>query len=152
VRSAYAVQDVRAAEQSVLAEVPGGALMQRAAAGLAHVCVLLLSKVYGSRVLLLVGSGDNGGDALFAGARLAERGARVDALVIGDRAHEAGLKALVRAGGRVSHDPTSIGPADLVVDGIVGIGGSGALRDAAADVVNDLPSDALVVAVDVPSG
>ena len=49
-RSAYAVQDVRAAEQSVLAELPEGALMQRAAAGLARVCVLLLGKVYGSRV------------------------------------------------------------------------------------------------------
>ena len=156
-RSAYAVQDVRAAEQSVLAELPEGALMQRAAAGLARVCVLLLGKVYGSRVVLLVGSGDNGGDALFAGARLAGRGARVDAVLLGDRAHEAGLAALRRAGGRVLDDVPSPRrwlqlQADLVVDGIVGIGGTGALRGKAADVVALLDSGPMVVAVDVPSG
>ena len=47
--------------------------MQRAAAGLARRCALLLDGerggVYGARVLLLVGSGDNGGDTLYAGAR-----------------------------------------------------------------------------------
>jgi hydroxyethylthiazole kinase-like uncharacterized protein yjeF len=156
-RSAYAVQDVRAAEQSVLAALPEGALMQRAAAGLARVCVLMLGKVYGSRVLLLVGSGDNGGDALFAGARLADRGARVDAVLLGDRAHDAGLAAFKRAGGRVIDDVPSPRlslalQADLVVDGIVGIGGTGALRGKAADIVARLDGGPMVVAVDVPSG
>jgi len=151
-RTAYAVQDVRAAEQSLLAALPEGALMQRAAAGLARVCVLMLGKVYGSRVLLLVGSGDNGGDALFAGVRLAERGARVDAVLLGDRAHEAGLAALRRAGGRVIADVPSPLLVDLVVDGIVGIGGKGALRDKAADVVAGLGGESMVVAVDLPSG
>lgn len=42
--------------------------------------------------------------------------------------------------------------ADLVVDGILGIGGRGALRDEAAAAVARLPADAWVVAVDVPSG
>ena len=60
--------------------LPDGALMQRAAAGLARRCAELLPGVYGSSVLLLVGSGNNGGDALYAGARLAHRGARVYAL------------------------------------------------------------------------
>ncbi len=58
-----------------MADLPDGALMQRAAAGLASVCSRLLGKVYGSRVVVLVGTGDNGGDALYAGARLARRGA-----------------------------------------------------------------------------
>ncbi len=151
-RRAYAVQDIRAAEESLLAGLPQGALMQRAAAGLARVCVLMLGRVYGSRVVLLVGSGDNGGDALFAGARLAGRGARVDALLVGARAHEPGLAALLGAGGRVTADPTTSDDADLVVDGIVGIGGTGALRDTAATVVDALPDGPLVVAVDGPSG
>ena len=151
-RTAYAVAEVRAAEQSLLARLPDGALMQRAAAGLARVCVALLGRVYGSRVVLLVGTGDNGGDALFAGARLAGRGARVDALLLGDRAHEAGLAALKRAGGRVIADVPSPLHADLVVDGIVGIGGTGALRGKAADVVAGLGDGPMVVAVDVPSG
>jgi hydroxyethylthiazole kinase-like uncharacterized protein yjeF len=151
-RHAYAVQDVRAAEQSLLAALPEGALMQRAAAGLARVCVLVLGKVYGSRVVLLVGSGNNGGDALFAGARLAGRGARVEALLLGDRAHEAGLAALRAAGGRVIEALPSLDHVDLVVDGIVGIGGRGALRGKAADVVVELADGPMVVAVDVPSG
>ena len=157
-RSGYDVQGVRAAELSLLAEMPDGALMQRAAAGLAGVCAALLGRVYGSRVVLLVGSGDNGGDALYAGARLAERGARVDAILVGGRAHEAGLATFRRAGGQVidvdggdAHTEV-LRRADLVVDGIVGIGGKGALRDAAANIVSQLPAQVLVVAVDVPSG
>jgi hydroxyethylthiazole kinase-like uncharacterized protein yjeF len=149
-RRAYAVQDVRTAEQSLMAALPEGALMQRAAAGLARVCVQLLDRVYGSRVLLLVGSGDNGGDALFAGARLADRGASVEAILLGDRSHEAGLRALLRAGGRVIDEvPDQV---DLVVDGIVGIGGKGALRGKAAELVPELADGPMIVAVDVPSG
>src|SRR5258705_3244909 len=79
-RNAYAVSDVRAAERALMARVPDGALMQRAAAGLASVCARLLSQVYGSQVVVLAGTGDNGGDALFPRAPLARRGAIVTAL------------------------------------------------------------------------
>lgn len=151
-RRAYDVAQVRSAEQVLLDALPEGALMQRAAAGLAAVCASLLAPVYGARVVLLVGSGDNGGDALFAGARLARRGARVDALLLGSRAHEAGLAALRAAGGRVGATPRVLELADLVVDGITGIGGRGGLRDDAAAVVGAMPPGPLVVAVDVPSG
>ena len=65
-RNAHTVADVRAAEQALMAKVPDGALMQRAAAGLASVCASLLGQVYGSRVVVLAGTGDNGGDALYA--------------------------------------------------------------------------------------
>ena len=151
-RQAYAVQEVRDAEQPLLDRLPDGALMQRAAAGLTSVCARVLGRVYGSRVLLLVGSGNNGGDALFAGARLAARGARVDALLLADGVHEDGLAALRRAGGRVVDEMTAPWEADLVVDGILGIGGRGGLRDRAAAAVARLPADVPVVAVDVPSG
>jgi ADP-dependent NAD(P)H-hydrate dehydratase / NAD(P)H-hydrate epimerase len=63
--------------------------------------------------------------------------------------HEDGLAALRRAGGRVVDELPR--RADLVVDGILGIGGHGGLRAEAATVVRDLP-EAWVVAVDVPSG
>jgi hydroxyethylthiazole kinase-like uncharacterized protein yjeF len=42
--------------------------------------------------------------------------------------------------------------ADLVLDGIVGIGGKGALRDDAATAVARISPSATIVAVDVPSG
>ncbi|CAL9552329.1 Bifunctional NAD(P)H-hydrate repair enzyme Nnr [Streptomyces sp. enrichment culture] len=156
-RTAYSVETVRTAERELMARLPEGALMQRAAAGLAAACADLLGRVYGSRVVLLVGSGDNGGDALYAGARLARRGAGVSAVLLApERAHAGGLAALRRAGGRAVGAETAgelIGRADLVVDGIVGIGGRGGLRPEAEPLAAAAArARAAVVAVDLPSG
>src|SRR4051794_16316566 len=73
-RSAHTVEQVRAAEAELMARLPEGALMQRAAAGLAYAVLDLLGSAYGRRVLLLVGSGDNGGGAPYARGLLAPRG------------------------------------------------------------------------------
>ncbi|MFC9857259.1 MULTISPECIES: NAD(P)H-hydrate dehydratase [unclassified Streptomyces] len=156
-RRAYSVETVRAAEAALISRLPEGALMQRAAAGLAVACGDLLrrnGRVYGSRVLLLVGSGDNGGDALYAGARLARRGAGVRALLTSpDKVHAGGLAALEAAGGRVLDSPDGLGAVDLVVDGITGIGGRGGLRPEAAALVRAVAgSRAPVLSVDLPSG
>ncbi|MER7130731.1 NAD(P)H-hydrate epimerase, partial [Streptosporangium saharense] len=163
--SAYTSDQIRTAEAALMAKLPDGTLMDRAATGLAMVCAALLGGVYGSRVVLLVGSGDNGGDALFAGARLAARGSRVDAILAGTRVHEAGLAALRRAGGRAldvreagdgwrERARTLTERADLVMDGLLGIGGAGALREpysTLAELTHETDGP-LVVAVDVPSG
>ncbi|QFZ74783.1 NAD(P)H-hydrate dehydratase [Streptomyces fagopyri] len=161
-RTAYSVETVRTAERELMARLPEGALMQRAAAGLAAACADVLGRVYGSRVVLLVGSGDNGGDALYAGARLARRGAGVTALLLApERTHAGGLAALRGAGGNtvtggdgfLGTAQELIGRADLVVDGIVGIGGKGGLRPDAATLAGFAAgSRAVVVAVDLPSG
>ncbi|MFD8109368.1 NAD(P)H-hydrate dehydratase [Streptomyces microflavus] len=158
-RRAYSVETVRAAEAALMKRVPEGALMQRAAAGLAVACGDLLrrtGRVYGSRVLLLVGSGDNGGDALYAGARLARRGAAVRALLLSpDRAHAGGLAAFLAAGGQVAEGADGLGALDLVVDGITGIGGRGGLREDAVALLRAVTRDrdrTPVVAVDLPSG
>jgi ADP-dependent NAD(P)H-hydrate dehydratase / NAD(P)H-hydrate epimerase len=160
-RYAHAVSDVRAAERALMARVADGALMQRAAGGLAAVCISLLDRVYGSRVVVLAGTGDNGGDALFAAARLAARGARVTAIATGSGLHEAGAAALRSSGGRTA-DATgqeaadAIAAADLIIDGILGIGGHGGLREPAATLAGltaEAAGDgALVVATDLPSG
>ncbi|WP_405517549.1 NAD(P)H-hydrate dehydratase [Streptomyces canus] len=156
-RTAYSVETVRAAERELMARLPDGALMQRAAAGLAAACADLLGRVYGRRVVLLVGSGDNGGDALYAGARLARRGAGVTAVLLApERAHGGGLAALRRAGGRTAAPGGAeelVERADLLLDGIVGIGGKGGLRPDAARLAEVAErSRAAVVAVDLPSG
>jgi len=152
-RGVHTVAEVRAAEEALMARLPAGALMARAATGLAVECARLLGRVYGARVALLVGAGNNGGDGLFAGAQLARRGARVQALLLDpQRAHADGLAALLRAGGRVvPADASALAGVDLVVDGIVGIGGSGALRPPAAALAA-AAAELLTVAVDVPSG
>lgn len=161
---AWPVEAVRAAEETLMARLPDGALMRRAASGLARRCAELLRTaaggVYGSPVVLLVGTGNNGGDALYAGAELARRGAAVDALVIRG-GHPGGLAALRRAGGRVhaagyGEDNRRIGAAALVVDGLLGIGGRGGLRVEAAALAQAAAfaraAGTVVVAVDVPSG
>jgi hydroxyethylthiazole kinase-like uncharacterized protein yjeF len=161
-RRAWRVADIRAAEEAFMATVGEGTLMQRAATALARRCASLLADrtggVYGRRVLLLVGAGNNGGDALFGGAALARRGALVMALPLdSQRIHREGLAALRSAGGLVvAAVPSTV---DLLVDGILGIGGRGGLRESAAGVVaaatdvrgtdGEHPTR---VAVDLPSG
>src|SRR5664280_2484865 len=162
-RSAHPVAQVRAAEAALMARLPTGTLMQRAAAGLAHRVAQQLGArhggVYGGRIALLVGRGNNGADALWAGSRLARRGARVEALTLGD-VDATARAALLRAGGRCRPAENSgtlavLAAADVVVDGILGIGGRGALRGVAAALADQLPgpaTGATVVAVDLPSG
>jgi hydroxyethylthiazole kinase-like uncharacterized protein yjeF len=148
---AHTVDQVRRAEQAAMAALPDGALMQRAAAGLATAVVDLLGGAYGRRVLLLVGAGDNGGDALWAGARLAARGARVEALLLSEHAHAGGLAALRAAGGWATRVLGELGDPEVVLDGIVGIGGRPGLRPDAVAALERF-AGVPVVAVDVPSG
>jgi hydroxyethylthiazole kinase-like uncharacterized protein yjeF len=151
-RRAHTVEQVRAAEADLMARLPEGTLMQRAATGLAVAIGNFLGHTYGARVVLLIGSGDNGGDALYAGVRLARRGAHVTAVLLSDKAHAGGLQALLAAGGRVG-SPDDITGADVVVDGIVGIGGRPGLRpDALAAVESADQHGVPIVAVDIPSG
>ena len=158
------VATVRALEERAMAVVGDDALMQRAADGLAVVLAAevrqLAARVYGADLLVLVGPGNNGGDALFAGARLAARGARVRAVRCLGRPHERGLAALLAAGGRLLEltdvlDPDGAlsGPAALVVDGVLGIGGRPGLPADVAQLAAALDSAGWpVVAVDLPSG
>lgn len=156
----YSADQIRAAEAPHLAA--GVPLMARAAAGLAREIRRVLPDGNG-RVLLLVGSGDNGGDALYAGAELAANGADVAIVPTGSRLHQAGLAAAVAAGAHLEGPDTAVrlaAAADVVVDGILGTGTSAspALRGGAREVVEAVlpvvtaPRHPLVVAVDIPSG
>ncbi|MFB9742220.1 NAD(P)H-hydrate epimerase [Pseudonocardia sulfidoxydans] len=158
-RGVFTAQQVRDTERVLIDRLPAGALMRRAAFGLAVHLVRILRErvghVAGARVVLLVGAGDNGGDALWAGAELRRRGVAVTAVLLApDRAHRAGSAALRAAGGRTVTDGAGLlRGADLVVDGIVGISGRGALRDPAPALVDEAAAANIpIVAVDLPSG
>ncbi|MGB2767783.1 MAG: NAD(P)H-hydrate epimerase, partial [Propionicimonas sp.] len=88
---AYRVDTIRTAEATAIARLGDDTLMQRAAAGLAAVVLRELrarrGAASGARVLLVVGSGNNGGDGLFAAVRLAKRGVRVSAWRAGSSVH-----------------------------------------------------------------
>lgn len=155
--SGWTVAQVRDAEARRMAVVGPDALMQVAAAGLAAAILRRLrGRAYGSRVLLAVGSGNNGGDALFAGAALARRGVRVVAWRTGGAVHPAGWTAFLAAGGRevdAAEALRGLAGQAWVVDGVAGIGSRPGLapevaRLAAACREQRVP----VVAVDLPSG
>jgi len=158
---AYAVKDVYAAEEVLLAALPEGELMARAVAGLAEVARVRLEQEGGTRVVALVGPGNNGADAMYAAARLAGRGFASAAIYLADRVHQGALSSAIAAGvvlKPITPDSPAdavdrfLDEADLVIDGIVGIGGRPGLPEFAQPWVAAIPDDAYVLAVDLPSG
>lgn len=179
---AYTADQIRAAEEPLLAA--GTPLMARAAHGLAQRTLHHLRSggrfAPGAHVLLLVGAGSNGGDALHAGALLRRRGVAVTAAPLADALHEEGRAALLRAGGRIlpadgadgadgaDQADGADGPsgpagvealaaalerADLVLDAVLGIGGRSELPAPMREAFDQVRSSGLpVLAVDVPSG
>lgn len=148
-RHYYTADQIREAEAPLLASLPDGALMRRAAHGLATSIARQMGGVTGRRVCAVVGSGDNGGDALWAATFLRRRGASASAVLLNpERTHAAALAAFRKAGGRVVESVPAA--TDLVIDGVVGISGSGPLRPNAAAVFESVTAP--VVAVDIPSG
>src|SRR3546814_1631776 len=117
-RHCHTADAIRAAEARLLASRPDGALMRRAAYGLATVIARDLGTVTGRRICAVVGSGDNGGDALWAATFLRRRGVHATAVLLSpDRTHPAALAAFGKAGGRlVQNIPQAT---DLVIDGVV---------------------------------
>lgn len=161
----WTADQVRRAEQPLLAA--GEPLMSRAAAGLA----LVVQEVLASRgrrtgrVLVLAGSGSNGGDALLASAILVRAGCTATVVRLGRRVHGPGLRAAARAGARVLPPDATAGRiaveasrADVVLDGVLGTGAatSPALRapgrQVVARVASALRDGPPAVAVDLPSG
>ncbi|MET1154144.1 NAD(P)H-hydrate epimerase [Arthrobacter sp.] len=176
---AWTPDQIRAAERPLLDDGQGPELMARAAAGLAAGIIRELKRVtgrvYGARLVVLAGSGNNGGDALFAAASVARRGVMSTAVLTSERVHPEALTAFERGGGRVIGLGVAAGAAasadavraaadvcaaaDVLVDGIVGTGAAGGLRGPARELVQTLlDSDEgdgrgpLVVACDLPSG
>ncbi|AKU16012.1 bifunctional ADP-dependent NAD(P)H-hydrate dehydratase/NAD(P)H-hydrate epimerase [Luteipulveratus mongoliensis] len=157
---AYAVGQVRAAEASAMEDLFDGELMQRAALGLAEVAIARLSERAGG-VAVLVGSGDNGGDVLYAAAHLARADHPVEVVLVGSHAHDGGVAAASGAGvsvlewrgGEASPEVrAALAEADVVLDGITGIGGRPGLPEHLVALPELIGEDAYVIAVDLPSG
>ncbi|WP_059016039.1 bifunctional ADP-dependent NAD(P)H-hydrate dehydratase/NAD(P)H-hydrate epimerase [Mycobacterium sp. M26] len=155
-RHYYSAEAIRAAEAPLLASLADGVLMRRAAYGLATAIAReLVSRtggIAGRRICAVVGSGDNGGDALWAATFLRRRGASASAVLLNpEHTHATALAAFRAAGGRVVAAVAA--DTDLVIDGVVGISGKGPLRPAAAAVFAAVDAAGIpVVAVDIPSG
>ena len=101
-------------------------LVDRAGAAVARVARTMLGGTYGRVVNVIVGPGNNGADGRVAADRLEQRGVKV-------RVFE------------VATCPAALPPADLVIDAAFGTGFHGIWR---APIIGD----AMVLAVDIPSG
>ena len=129
----YTASQIRDAEKPYI-EAPDydGYLMQRAADAVATEAIDLLDGRQGASVLLLVGPGNNGSDTVYAGARLSTSGYKVDAVVF--ESNEKNLELIAREGGEGTCvlDPAKalehVKDYDLIIDGILGTGSSGAVR------------------------
>ena len=144
------------------AQAPQGVdLMQNAGHAIAEAILRRMGSLGARTVVVLVGPGDNGGDALIAAARLAATGARVTAWASRERPDDSlvtaatarGVRWRVWAGNRrpLTQD---VRQARCLVDGLLGIGSSPPLRGPVADILDSLPrvTGQIRIAVDIPSG
>ena len=135
-------------------------LMKRAGAAAAELIMKRLEDagVEQRRVTLLVGPGNNGGDALACACELREKGAVVNVVLPGGRRPTsalalAQLERWTQAGGTTYDDPYLTEKADCVVDGLVGTGLAKPITGDYLDAVlwfNE--RQALKVSLDIPSG
>ena len=135
-------------------------LMKRAGAAAAELIMKRLEDagVEQRRVTLLVGPGNNGGDALACACELREKGAVLNVVLPGGRRPTsalalAQLERWTQAGGTTYDDPYMTEKADCVVDGLFGTGLAKPITGDYLDAVlwfNE--RQALKVSLDIPSG
>ena len=139
-------------------------LMERAGWAVARAAVDLLGGVYGRRVVVVCGKGNNGGDGFVAARHLARWGMRVAAILLADPAQlrdpaAANLDRLrdhpevrVRGFGEAGL-ARELGRGDVAIDAVFGTGFRGVAEGDHAEAIDALNAGpAPVVAVDIPSG
>ncbi|WP_120003646.1 NAD(P)H-hydrate dehydratase [Nesterenkonia muleiensis] len=155
----YTGDQIRAAEKPLLDSGHGPALMRRAAYGLAQqIAGVLKGAVYGAQITGLIGSGNNGGDGLYALAFLARRGAAARAVLVRQNVHHEALEAFRAAGGQAA-DAVPAGT-QVLIDAVLGTGFRGEFSTpeipglaGALNTHHDAAAPPpVVVACDLPSG
>lgn len=150
--------EMRAAEAAaVAAGTPEPRLMRRAAEAIAGWLAERFRHASAPHVIALVGPGNNGGDALVTLALLAARGWQASAVLL-DRPALGDLPAAPENLARIHLVPASaLTQADVILDGVFGIGGRAELPASVADAFRlatrvRRERGTPLVAIDVPSG
>ena len=149
--------------------IPGTVLMENAGRQIAHAARDMIQGAADPKVLILAGRGNNGGDGFVVARHLAMDGVRADVVLPAPRDQVRGdaatnLDILERmgfeirvldgpAGGIVAQLKPLLGTADLVVDGLLGTGTRGEIRQPYADIIDAVNAAGRpVLAIDIPSG
>ena len=139
---------------AISAGTPSRTLMQRAGAAAASELARRFAERLRSGVLVYAGPGNNGGDAWVTARELAASGVAVQVNEVGEA--RAGDALLERALAIPLVQRGQSSSATLIIDGLLGTGARGEPRGAIAEAINDISSrrerDAMVVALDTPSG
>ena len=147
--------------------ISGPVLMERAGLKASEKADAILEQIKGSKVVILAGKGNNGGDG-FVMARLLEReGYDVETYLIGEKAEIKGdarknldiLAKLelpvkeIKTKAQLKDLNSSCQTADLIIDALLGTGIKGEPRGLFAPVIDMInQAKAITLAVDIPSG
>jgi NAD(P)H-hydrate epimerase len=156
-------ESVRQVDRAAIEEygIPGVVLMENAARGLASVALAMLRDASGDppSVLIVCGSGNNGGDGYALGRHLHNAGVRVTFAALGaprggsDAATNRNIALKMGLGEVPAARAGEHLDRDLIVDGIFGTGLDRPVRGEAAEIIDLInESSRPVLAIDVPSG
>ncbi|MBB4040987.1 NAD(P)H-hydrate epimerase [Microvirga flocculans] len=144
----------RADAATIAAGTPGIDLMRRAGRAVAEAVQAMSPK--GSRIAVVSGPGQNGGDGFVAATLLAEQGYRVSLFLLGSRKRLTGdaIEAAKGWAGKIgSVDDAALDEADLIVDALFGTGLTRDLEGMARLAVDRMNGTGKpILAVDLPSG
>ena len=147
--------------------IPGIALMEKAGSGTVDTISRYFGPIRGKRIVILCGSGNNGGDGFVVARYVVSRGAKAEVLLLTRKDQVKGdaktnLDVLEGLGREISevHGKEGIkklrerlAGADLIVDALLGGGLTGAVRGLYRDGIAEInAAEAGVVSVDNPSG
>lgn len=161
-------EEMRQMDRRTIGEfgIPGLLLMENAGLQVVNHAERRFGSWRGKRVLVLCGGGNNGGDGMVVARHAAQRGAKVQVVLVADPAKVTGDALtnlqMVQNLRLPLHVLRSIDELtvlwehgwDLVVDALLGIGVSGEVRGLIGEVIRffDGRDGVPVIAVDVPSG
>ena len=144
----------QADREAIAGGVAGIDLMEQAGRAVAD--AVLARHPAGSRVIVVAGPGNNGGDGFVAARLLVERGYRVEVLLIGEAARlkgDAARAAKQWTGPMAVADPAGLDGAQVVIDALFGAGLDRPVEGLPRAMIERMNAQgAPVVAVDLPSG
>jgi len=148
--------------------IPGIVLMENAALKVVEEILKMLDgKVSGTKIVILAGKGNNGGDALAVARHLYNKGAKTSVFILsekdkirGDAAINLGILDKIGVQCKATIEPAMVETlkselleADLVVDGIFGTGINGEIVGLTAEIINIVNQfSKRIISIDIPSG